>query len=173
MTMAGGTRAKITRELAESLYRVCECRGEHVRLDWRSRNGLPAGLSPASAMQFPQEEIHDVLRALPWRVVRQRHIGRPAHVHVQELRAVRMELKDLALSTAPPLRHINVVDSRVALGASAKGRSSSWRLNGVLRSAMPYALAGRKQMSGLWAASAENPSDDPTRFVEIRAPMAP
>lgn len=76
----------------------------------------------------------------------------------------------MARNDSRDLRHINIVDSRVGLGAWAKGRSSSWQLNGVLRSCLPYSLAGRKQLFNIWSASAHNPSDDPTRNVEIRKP---
>ncbi len=92
-------------------------------MDWAGRDepGLPA---PETKMQFPQERVHEVLRALPWKVSRQFRLGRRAHVNVQELRAAKAEIKQLAVEESAPLRHINATDSRVALGAWAKSRSS-------------------------------------------------
>ncbi len=83
-------------------------------------------------MAYPQDVIREVLRAIPWEVGLQWRIGRPAHVNVQKLRAWKAELKSSALRDPRPLRHTNAVDSRVAWGAWAKGRSSSWKTNGVL-----------------------------------------
>ncbi len=169
LTRAGGTRAQVGQDLAESVYRLCEGRGEYVRTDWLAREKL--GLcSPVTQMPYPQAEVHQMLRALPWEVSRSVRLGRDAHVNVQELRAMKGELKDLALSQEGEGRHIDGVDSRVALGAWSKGRSSSWQLNAVLQGSMGYSIAGRRRMFGLWTESASNPADDPSREAELRAP---
>ena len=54
-------------------------------------------------------------------------------------------------------------DSRVVLGASSKGRSSSTALNGSLRAALPYILGGDLYPGGLHLNSEMNPADGPSR----------
>ena len=69
-----------------------------------------------------------------------------------------------------PCRSVNIVDSRVGLGAVAKGRSSSHKLNGVLRSFIPYSVAGQKSVVDIWGATDEKVADDPTRHKIVREP---
>ncbi len=66
-----------------------------------------------------------------------------------------------------------MVDSRVFLGCWAHGRSSSRALNGVLRSCIPFAAAGRVKGLNIWVGTKHNPSDDPSRKVPICLPVAP
>ena len=63
-----------------------------------------------------------------------------------------------------------MTDSRVVLGASAKGRSSSGPLNGVLQAALPYVLGGDLYPGGIHLNSAENPADAPSRDRAVPAP---
>lgn len=58
----------------------------------------------------------------------------------------------------------------VGLGAVANGRSSSHKLNGVLRSFIPYAVGGQKSVVDIWAATDENVAGDPTKHKQVRAP---
>eukprot|EP00971_Amphidinium_carterae_P152864 3030233-Amphidinium_carterae.1 len=50
-----------------------------------------------------------------------------------------------------------------------RGRSSSRNLNRVAVKAIPWLLSFHLQPTMLWVASEENPSDDPTRGVPVRA----
>lgn len=52
----------------------------------------------------------------------------------------------------------------------AKGRSSSFRLNGVFRKLIGHMVLGRVSFANLWVRTHINPSDDPSRFVSLRAP---
>ena len=70
------------------------------------------------------------------------------------------------------LRVVNLADSQVAMGAWAKGRSSAFTLNGSLRRATSWQILGRKRLYNSFLESAENVSDDPSRFVELRKPKA-
>ena len=65
---------------------------------------------------------------------------------------------------------VNGTDSRVCLGAIAKGRSSSRQLNTVLRMMLGSMIAGNKYFVQFYIPSKQNPSDDPTRDVELPAP---
>jgi hypothetical protein len=77
-------------------------------------------------------------------------------------RVVAQDLSDTQL--------VNGVDSRVILGAFAKGRSSSSQLNKVLRGCLGLQVLGRKRVLNFWVPSADNPADDPSRSVTLRRP---
>ena len=71
------------------------------------------------------------------------------------------------------MRASNLSDSRVCIGAFAKGRSSSKSLNSVLRSTIPAAVAGKRDIGQVWVGTKHNSSDHPTRFKDIPAPTDP
>ena len=97
------------------------------------------------------------------------HFRRPGHINVLEGVAYGTLLRNLA-ATSPSSRPVILTDSRVMLGASAKGRSSSGPLNGVLRAALPYVLGGDLYPGGIHLNSAENPADAPSRDRAVPAP---
>jgi len=170
-TMGGGVQVEVPSLLSKALYRIGEHRGEHVRLDW---TGLEEEL-PETSMGRPQDEVHELVKSLPWKLIRAYAFRRVSHVNLQETRAVRAEVKDLAAQAGArgpilPSRHVNFVDSRVALGAVSKGRSSSNRLNAVLRSFLGYEMCAQIYLVLIWIGTHFNPSDDPTRHVEVRKP---
>ena len=51
----------------------------------------------------------------------------------------------------------------MTLGAYGKGRSSSFHLNGILRSALGWSLLSRKQLFNVWISTSVNASDHPSR----------
>ena len=59
------------------------------------------------------------------------------------------------------------VDSRVVLGAVTKGRSSSRKLNHVLRKLAYECLASSLTVDLLWVPSWANPADAPSRHVSL------
>ena len=61
---------------------------------------------------------------------------------------------------------ICLVDSEVALGAISKGRSSSYKLNGILRGSVGYLVALDISLKLIWIPSGCNPADAPSRFEE-------
>ena len=62
-------------------------------------------------------------------------------------------------------------DSRVCLGAFAKGRSSARRLNHIEAKAGAYELAADLQVGGLWVDSFRMPADAPTREGGVVLPL--
>jgi hypothetical protein len=64
-------------------------------------------------------------------------------------------------------------DSRVAIGCSARGRSSSFRLIRASSRSLGLKILGRKRMAHIWASSKANVADDPSRFVKLRYPETP
>ena len=67
-----------------------------------------------------------------------------SHVNLQELRALRREIIRMARA---PEHHNSIVvalnGSRVVCGCVAKGRSSSYKLNGMLRGLLPHLIMGK------------------------------
>eukprot|EP00972_Heterocapsa_arctica_P078147 11524756-Heterocapsa_arctica.AAC.1 len=85
---------------------------------------------------------------------------------------MKLVLKDACSRGCSAERLVNGTDSRVTLGAVAKGRSSSSQINNRLRSCLGYMILGQKHMVQFWIPSKENPSDDPSRHVPLRQPEA-
>eukprot|EP00439_Symbiodinium_sp_Y106_P019028 s5802_g2.t1 len=70
----------------------------------------------------------------------------------------------------PNSRLLGLIDSRVLLGASAKGRSSSGSLSRVLQGSVPYLLGGGLYPGGLHVYSSKNRSDGPSRGRAVAPP---
>ena len=82
--VGAGVEAVVPQEVAEALYRLGELRGEYVRLDWSA--------SPDALMRRPQQEVHDILRAvIRCRVTRMFRFRQKSHVNSQETRAIRAD----------------------------------------------------------------------------------
>eukprot|EP00971_Amphidinium_carterae_P339710 6477669-Amphidinium_carterae.1 len=60
-------------------------------------------------------------------------------------------------------RHLHVVDSQVCQGVLAKGRSSSVRLNSIMRRLAAMCLCSDSYIVCLWTISGWNPADSPSR----------
>ena len=73
----------------------------------------------------------------------------------------------------PDSRTLLLQDSRVTIGATAKGRSSSAALNGIARGQLPYVIGGGLYLGGLHTSTDVHRADDPTRDRPIRAPCRP
>ena len=86
------------------------------------------------------------------------------HINVQEARARTTLTRHL---TARPAfrhkRHVVAMDSRVTIGAAAKGRSSARSMNHELRKAAAHTLAGGVGLGAMWVNSESNPADGLSR----------
>ena len=105
-----------------------------------------------------------------WRVTLSAYTPRPAHVNLQELREVILELQSRSTRYLLPSRCVNAVDSRVALRAWARGRSSSLAINGMMRKSIGLEILGQKTMDNIWVCSKYNLADDLSRFAPVREP---
>ena len=90
-------------------------------------------LSPDSIRQrfeyFDEDPIYSKFgTAGVWRAIRSCSYP-AAHVNVQELREIATEAKRCCRSCLSPVRHLNMTDSGVRLGAWGKFRSFSFKLN--------------------------------------------
>lgn len=110
---------------------------------------------------------------VPWEVSRSHWFRHQEHVNIQELQEVRLELVQRAQESLAAQRFVNGTDSRVGLGCVAKGRSAAFRLSGILRRMLGWFVLGRKSISQFWLPSKMNPSDEPSRFVDLRASRVP
>ena len=63
-------------------------------------------------------------------------------------------------------------DSRVVIGAFGKGRSSSFKLNGILRGLIPHMILGCVSFALVWIETGANPADHPSRFRELPPPLS-
>ena len=61
-------------------------------------------------------------------------------------------------------------DSGVCVGALAKGRSSSYRLNGIMRGMVPFLIMSDVVLALLWVETESNVADFPSRFKPLPSP---
>ncbi len=162
----GAVVTHVAEDLANALFRTCENRGCYVRLDTNS-------LVQEYPLLPPDPLVGSMLQCMEWKVHRSYRMSRRAHINLQEMREVCREVKEMASSSLSPVRSVNILDSQVTLGAWAKGRSSSFALNGLLRGVLGFKVAGRKCLDNLHVRSADNPADDPSRFAQLRVRAEP
>ena len=110
--------------------------------------------------------INDCLCSEGWEVGRSWEWERPAHINVFESRSYVELLKDL-LQAGGHTRFTCLLDSRVAKGAHAKGRSSSTSLRPSLNRACALTIAGNLHPSFGFAPTRLNTADCPTRDKEL------
>ena len=166
---AGTVSYRVSQDFAEALHDHSEQRGVYTRLDWSSEHWE---LHPWDGLELPKI-LRDGVRCAPWEVDSSFGFRSTLHVNIQEARAVKRVLKDRCAEGLGSERLVNGTGSQVVLGAWAKGRSSSTRLNGVQRASLGWGILGRKRLVQFWLESEENPSDDPSRFKPLRKPETP
>ncbi len=105
-----------------------------------------------------------------WRQERRCRLSRSEHINVKESRVFHSLVKLVAGDVAGHgARHLYLGDSMVQLGAQAKGRSPSAKLNSPLRSAVCTTLLAGLYFGGLHVSSESNPADPPSRDRPVRA----
>ena len=114
--------------------------------------------------------VNDLLCAGAWSLVRKWHWKQPGHINVLETATVVSLLQELGASN-PNSRPVVLVDSRVAKGALAKGRSSSKALQPHCKKSAAIQLAGGLFPSFSFAPTRLNPADNPSRFKEVDEPV--
>eukprot|EP00971_Amphidinium_carterae_P312617 6213652-Amphidinium_carterae.2 len=105
--------------------------------------------------QAPDEMVHDMVASLSFATVASYRFREIQHVNKQEGLAWRSG--------------IFAAIRRGMIQVLKKGRSSSRRLNGVLRSTMPDLLMHGVSIAPVWIGTKHNPADDPTRDQRVRA----
>ena len=165
----GSCIANVPQPVAELLFARSEFKGEAGRLDW---NFLEEEFLSEN-MTEPDADLNELLASLPWKSpVSYEHKGLH-HINTQEVRAVLDELERRAFKLGQrDQRVVCAIDSRVAVGCVAKGRSSSKALNSWLRKLSVLTLSTGLCVRPLWVGTKYNPADDPSRGVQLR-PASP
>ena len=142
-----------------ALLRSSDYRGSDIRMDagellrpgqWPRRSIDPAKWSWFAVLAHP---YHD-----------------KEHINILEVRSALLTLRWRS-RTAGRIRSrfFHLMDSQVAIAALAKGRSSSWKLNQVLRRVAALTVAAGFAPSFGYFMSEWNPSDTPSRRWEGRS----
>ena len=118
------------------------------------------------------EWVEDLCESLPYSEVFRFRFQKSGHINVLECRVYKTWLKHCA-KRYPRSRLLALLDSRVTMGAAAKGRSSSRALSRVLRSGLGYILGGCLYPGTLHCRSHWNRADGPSRDGPVPGPSRP
>ena len=131
----------------------------------------PALSAELSARLGPRHDLQLELRNFD--VLFSVRVESPNHINIEEGVAVIRYLRWVLRSTQR-FRHrvVLLVDSKVALGAIAKGRSSSKPLNALVRRAAALCFAGGLVLHCVFIPTKHNPSDWPSRGDATTWPAA-
>ena len=162
----GATWTEVPAEVAASLALLFERRG---MLPCLSRKGFPDDVTDVfgQGLSDHRDQIGRLLARAPWKTVLFFQFRCHSHINVKELRALIRLVARLASAGCRDCRVIIGLDSTVALGAAAKGRSSSVALNRHLRRLAATCLTHGLRLLLCWLPSKLNPSDAPSRLETL------
>ena len=164
--LAGGRASTLTsKNLAKVLFRFGEKRGEFCKLDWVNHD-----LPPPTSMSTAPDCLIDALMCHSWTTTEKLKFRRKAHINLLEMQMLKNEIMSRVNSGRGFCRAVNLCDSRVVVGAYAKGRSSSKQLNHLLRSCLAWTIAGDMSITNVWVDTHRNPADYPSRDKPIPQP---
>ena len=152
----GAVVCSVSPELAGALYRVAECRGVGARLDGAN--------AEAETRLLQRSDITDQLvRSLGWTETTNYSFKCVARINLQEARALRRETKRECIRSGEVRRLLVFCDSMVCVGAFSKGRSSSFKLNGIIRATLGHLMLEGMELALIWVSTGCNPADFPSR----------
>ena len=111
--------------------------------------------------------INELLAGRQWKLEKEWRWKRHEHINVLEMRGLVVLLKSQP-AAGPDRRLLHLFDSAVALAASVKGRSSSFKLRRLLCQICALALASGVYFGEAFAPTRHNIADDPTRSAMVR-----
>eukprot|EP00971_Amphidinium_carterae_P236640 4696746-Amphidinium_carterae.1 len=119
--------------------------------------------------------LEDLVRAKDFTLVSAyRFSKQDAHINEKEMLAARTAIRAAASDVSLHSTRLTVaIDSQVVVWLLRKGRSSSKKLNRLLKSCMAWMLSARLRLHPLWISTEGNPADDPTRGVPLRSAELP
>ena len=167
ITHAGACEATVSPSLATNLYRIAEARGAHVRLDMSQQDLRELELQQRS------DTTDHLCQALDWKSIASYRFRVGGHINLQEARALTREIAKWAAADITPRRVIAFLDSAVCVGAFSKGRSSSFRLNGILRAFSGHCVLAGIELALIWISTKANPADYPSRLRPLPPPIIP
>ena len=115
------------------------------------------------------EWVEDICESLEFRELYRFRFKRSGHINCLECRVYKSFLK-FCSKAHPRSRVVSFLDSRVTMGAAAKGRSSSKALSRILRTTLAYVLGGCLYSGTLHCRSAWNRADGPSRDRDFPGP---
>ena len=95
--------------------------------------------------------------------------SRSGHINVNEGRTYKSWIKMMA-KERPNCRFLGILDSRVTIGAAAKGHSSSDSLSRIFRGCLPYIVGANLYPGCVHCSSQDNRADEPSRDRAVRGP---
>ena len=113
--------------------------------------------------------VEDLCESLTFKELFRYKFKQSGHINCLECRVYKSWLKHCAKRWAG-CRILGLLDSRVTLGAAAKGRSSSRALSHILRSSLGYVLGSGLYPGGIHCRSAWNRADGPSRDHAVPGP---
>jgi hypothetical protein len=154
---AGGS-TPLSAEQSRHLLGRTEFRGSAVRLD--DKEVLGRKFYPNAPYDCNKHDW-STKHAYPWK--------HSQHINILEAHALLLWIRKRARSLHNHgRRFFHVLDSAVTIGAYAKGRSSSWRLNRVLRRAGAVLLASSQRVMLIWTSTDLMPMDRASRLSQPR-----
>ena len=144
------------------ISRCVETRGEYVRIDGK--------LPDRGQLRMSQQAcaVREWTTGRTWKTAVKGTWNTERHINEQELIGVILGVRWLARQPrlcSAGRRVVVLCDSRVAVGALAKGRSSSRKLLPLLRRFSGLVFASRLQVAFVWVPTDCNPADGPSRHV--------
>ena len=118
------------------------------------------------------EWVKDVRESLHFTELFRYRFKRSGQINWLECRVYKSWLKHCSKSH-PDSRLVGILDSRVTMGAAAKGCSSSPALSRILRSSLSYVFGSGLYPGALHCRSAWNRADGPSRDGEAHPPSRP
>ena len=149
----------------------------------RERSLQELGIAPAWSTTAPNAEepypvrewhedpewVSEIADSMAFKEAFRDRFVKPGHINVNEARSYKSWIKSL-VKKEEDCRVVALLDSRVTIGASAKGRSSSFAISRVLQTTMPYLLGAGIYPGLLHVGSSQNRADGPTRNRGIDPP---
>ena len=166
VTRGAAVTASVPPITARRLFAGAEFRGADARLIDRVE------LSDAEAAPPADPAFAAPIAEWSWRVGAAYDME-PDHINAQELRVfVGLVVRRCRSAANSGQRLVALLDNQPATGAAAKGRSSSRRLNRLLRRLGAFLMAAEVYIAPKYLPSAVNPADPPSRRRSLRAWLA-
>ena len=116
--------------------------------------------------------VEEICESLQFQELFRYRFKKGGHINCLECRVYKSWLKHCA-KKHPHSRIVSFLDSRVTMGAAAKGRSSSKALSRILRTSLGYIIGGCLYPGSLHCRSAWNRADGPSRDKNVPGPSMP
>ena len=168
--MASGLRAATRGHVAQLPFEVRARSFAEVGLVFQDVPSLASAevYLPRDWFEGP-EWISEICNSMPFKEVFRYRFKKSGHINVNEASVYKSWLKAMAKSQ-PCSRFVGLLDSRVTIGATAKGRSSSPAISRILQGCLAYALGAELYPACLHCRSDDNRSDAPSRDCSVEEP---